>query len=598
MNREFWRRALCWIASFALLPLVACGGESGDAGADTASDTAAVDGAGDLCIPSRAVFDATVKQGIVDSCGTCHGATPDFGAPHTLTGDYDSLIAGKAGQRLVDRMAVRLADKTMPPVGTPPMPHAMVDTLTEWASCGDLHPDHSVGLVVDKPVFAAPKTAPADTPHFDLVADSFAVAPDLLDWYQCFTFEAPVEEDRFIRRIEAVLDQSKVVHHIVLLKDPANDFALGRKKCANMPKDSLYLYAWAPGGNAIEFPEGGMRVKKGEHYVLQIHYNNGAGLADVVDKSGVRIWHAAPGGTEYGMLAPGPLVFSIPSQSTTTSTGQCKIDAPTTILAGMPHMHELGQSFRSEIVRADGSRETVVDLTGWSFEMQPFYAFHSKLMPGDRLETSCTWRNDGKETVNMGEKTGDEMCFLFAFVTPPPTKPYCNDFFIDADSDVAYSPGVCAGASPDPAPAKVLTKLTFDAAPTLKGGTLPSARWEMTSASLIFPAFAKGQVDAEKSLQIGRGQAWTEPDRLTIDAAVRLIIGVGSGAGVDTIDTASLSGKLTAGSKPNEMIWTPDFGGTEPQTISYAIDGDTLQVRLTKKFAQFAVPALYTFTRK
>ncbi len=597
MNRDLIRRTWRWLAPLALLPALACG-NGGDDGADATSDGAAADGAGDLCVPSRAVFDATAKQGIADGCGSCHGATPDFGAPFTLTGDYESLIAGKPGSRLVDRMALRLADRSMPPADGQPLDHAMVDTLTEWASCGEKHPDHSKGLTVNKPVFAAPKEPPANTPHFDLVADSFAVAPDLLDWYQCFTFEAPVQGDRFIRRIEAVLDQSKVVHHIVLLKDPTNAFALGRKKCVNMPKDSQYLYAWAPGGAAVQFPEGGMRVKPGEHYVVQVHYNNGAGLADVVDKSGVRIWHDEPKGTEYGMVAPGPLVFSIPPQSTTTATGQCKADEPVTLLAAMPHMHGIGQSFKAEIVRADGSRESVVELSGWSFEMQPFYALNAKMMPGDRLETSCTWRNDGDGPVSMGEKTGDEMCFLFTFVTPPPKQPYCNDFFIDADSDVAYAPGACAGANPDPAPAKELTKLLFATPPALKGGALPSARWQLTEASLIFPAFAKGQLDAENSVQIGRGQAWTEEGRLTIDAAVRLIIGVGSGAGVDTVDTLSMAGALTAKGKDGEATWTPDCGGTKAQDISYEVDGDTLRVRLTKKFAQYAVPALYTFVRK
>jgi hypothetical protein len=606
------RRGYGWVLALALAwGLGACGSDTAASSAAASKDAASEISSGDTgigntagdsgalpCVPSKAVYDDHAGKLIADHCGGCHGGQPVYGAPSTLTGGYDSLIAGAVGQRPVDRIAKALAERQMPPVGTPPVPHQFLDTLTEWASCGMMHPDHSKGLVVDKPVFGAPEQPPADAQSFDLRADKFAVGEKTLDLYQCFTFEVPVEGDRFIRRIEAVIDRKEVVHHVVLLKDPAKSFPLGRKGCKTMPKDSLYLFAWAPGGGAVQFPQGGMRVQKGERYVLQVHYNNGAGLKDVADESGVRLWHGPAEGTEYGMIAPGPMVFEVPAKSTLSASGQCVMQEKVHLIAGMPHMHNLGTQFKAAVVKPDGTRKSVIELSGWSFEMQPFYLLDTWLEPGDRLETTCTWKNPGTEAVQMGEDTSDEMCFLFSFVSPAPKKAYCNDFLIPADADVDYFPGECSGFKPDVKPPRQVSKIEFGAKPTLTGGSLPDGRWELTKATLVLPVFAKGELNGETSQIISRGQAWTSGGKLTLDTAMRLLIEVSNGAGIDTMDQLSRSGSLTPTATPGEATWTPDCGGDTAETLRYGLSGEVLTVELQKKVNQFTLPAVYTFVRK
>ncbi len=583
----------------AWLALTACGSSSEPDPTDGAAlGDADASGSAATCVPSQPMYDQQVAKLIDSHCGSCHGAKANYGAGWTLTGGYASLVAGQPGQRAVDRIAQAVAQKQMPPVGTPPVPHQALDTLTEWASCGKMHPDHSKGLVVDKPVFSAPQAPPDGTPSFDLRADQFAVGESTLDLYQCFTFEAPVDGDRFVRRIEAVLDRSEVVHHVVLLKDPAKAFPLGRKGCATMPKGSLYLYAWAPGGGAVQFPEGGMRIRKGERYVLQIHYNNGAALKNVVDQSGVRLWHGPPEGTEYGMLAPGPVAFEVPPNSTISASGQCVAAEKVHLLAGMPHMHTHGSQFKVAVVRPDGSRQSVLDLSGWSFEMQPFYNLDTWLQPGDRLETTCTWKNPGDEPVSVGEGTEDEMCFLFSFVTPPPKTAYCDDFLVPANADVDYKPGLCAGQKANPQPPRIAAKIAFGPPPTLAGGPLPDGHWELSNSTLVLPVAAKSQVNGDASLLVSRGQAWTSGGRLTLDTAVRLLIQTTNGAGVDTTDHLSRAGKLLESGEPGKANWQTDCGGTGDQSVRYGLSGDVLTVELLKPVNQFTLPAVYTFVRK
>ena len=585
-------RALVWVAA-ALTQVAACmalgmAGCNADAEADSASTLD--------CLPSESQFNNATRAQIANHCGTCHGDTPNFGAPNTLTGDFASLVAGAEGSRLVDRIAHRMANKTMPPQGGEPIPHQVQDTLVAWASCGAMHSDHSVGLVVDRPVFATTTKADTAAEHFDITANKFAVKEDTLDLYQCFTVEVPVTTDRFIRRVEAMIDESRVVHHVVLLRDPKKLRALGLATCKGTPKDTQYLYAWAPGAGAIEFPEGGIRVSPGERYILQIHYNNGAAVKDVKYSSGVRLYHDAPNGTEYGMLAPGPIFIAVPPQSTASTVGSCEIKQTTNILAGMPHMHETGKAFRQEIVRADGTREPFINLTGWNFEMQPFYFTPATLEPGDRLETTCVFHNTSEKLVQAGTGTDDEMCFNFMYITPPPANAYCQTFKDHGGIELAYEPGACAAEGAEPNPPVSDSKMLTSGAPAPKGGELGTHHWTLVSATVAMPSIAAQFVKVDATHMRARGQAWTNGTHLTIDAAVQMVVHLKQ-SGTDTTELLSLGGNITPSSTVGEGTWTPDCGPSEAQPIAWTVDGDTLTVRLNKLVVQFALPAVYTFKR-
>ena len=582
--------AMIWLG--VALAATGCTTDHG-AGANVSGDAGQQQAA---CVPSKTVWESTTRAMITDHCSACHGAKPDFGAPFSLL-DYDDLVAGKPGSRKVDRIASSLAKKSMPPTGYAPPPHAAQDTLTEWASCGAVHPDHSIGLQFDRPVFTAPKQLPTGTETFDLLAPKFAVGPDVLDLYMCFTFEAPVAADRFVRRIAPVVDDSRVLHHIVLLRDPKKKTAVGQSTCKGMPSDSQYLYAWAPGAGAVEFPTGGLRVTPGERYIVQIHYNNGAGVSDAVDNSGVRIHHGPPTGTEYGMFAPGPVAFAVPPGQTQVATGTCKIKDKMTFIAGMPHMHETGTHFDSTIVRANGTTEPLIAIKGWSFEMQPFYSYGVTLEPGDKLITRCTFANKTGKTVSFGAGTADEMCFNFIFATPPPKTAYCDDFEVDPSADVTYTPGKCAGEAPIAAPAKAKLPLSFDAAPVAIGGELKAGQYVLAGATLHLPAVFKAYVDADSSFVAARGQLSIAADgKLRFDTAARVLVKLKGGQGTDNTQLQSVSGTVKAGAKAGGATLLPDCGATADIEFRYRVDADAITILIDQEIQAFSVPAAYRFT--
>lgn len=107
------------------------------------------------CVPNESAWESNAQPFVDEYCGECHGPMPQFGAPMSLT-NYDEIVAGADGTRYVDKMLTRLLDRTMPPQNAPQPNHSALDTMVEWASCGERHANHESGLVASRPVDRLP----------------------------------------------------------------------------------------------------------------------------------------------------------------------------------------------------------------------------------------------------------------------------------------------------------------------------------------------------------------------------------------------------------------------------------------------------------
>lgn len=374
------------------------------------------------CQPDAGQFELEVGPILASRCGGCHGEQADFGAPFSLT-DYASIVAGDPGTRISDRMITALADGTMPPPGNLRPPPPEHETLVRWASCGQRAVEYPTGLVSSRPLFEASATPPADADVLELRATDFAVAAGTRDHYEDFFFDTLVEDDAFVHRIDVVVDNTRVVHHVALHYDDPNE---------------TYLYAWAPGTGAIEFPGGGLRIDRDTVLRLGIHYNNLTDH-DEVDTSGVRMWVIPPEGKEYVMLDPATFDIRVPPDSTATAEATCIAANDFTIVAGMPHMHEIGDTFVHTITRADtGETETLIELEGWSFDLQFIYAMPMEVRAGDTMTIRCSYVNNQDRTVRGGFGTINEMCYDFLYVTPGDASVPCGNGF---GNGTEYDPG-------------------------------------------------------------------------------------------------------------------------------------------------------------
>lgn len=539
------------------------------------------------CTPDAVAFDTSVRPVVERYCGSCHGTTPDFGAPVSLL-DPAALTTVRAdGTRLVDRMAARLLDGTMPPVGMPRLPEADANTIAGWASCGAVVVPASSGLVSSNPPYLAPETAPSGLTSVDLRAAGYPVGPDVSDDYHCFVFDAPVDAPRFIRRFEMIYGETAVLHHLVMLRDVDHHTEVGDFDCydgSGMPAGSEYLYAWAPGQSALEFPSGGLRISPGDRYVVQIHYNNGRHLTGVSDTSGVRLFLGPIEGDEYGMIAIGPTNFSLPPHARTPVSSRCTFTSDATLIAGLPHMHLLGTSFSETITRASGgASEPLIRLSGWSFGTQLFYAMPTTVHAGDVVNTTCTFMNPNADTVSSGENTTDEMCFDFLYATPPPTQRYCDEGPNDHPTDVAYIPGACLPAVTSGDAPLVTGHWTMAAAPpALVAAPVPDARWVLDGVDFYLTSGSTpiGVIDLSASYVLARGQVVTEGGTLHYDVAQDAVVLTESNVRFGGPAHDGFAGTFDDSATPSNLALTcPSSGGSVP--LEWGLEGDELTIGFT-----------------
>lgn len=353
------------------------------------------------CEPNKDVFASNILPILDSKCSKCHGTVPQFGAPISLLTHRD-LVQGDEGMRTVDLLIDHLEAGTMPPVAEPELTHAEIDTLAGWASCGTRHIDPASGLISSAREHVPSADPPLGTTEVELTAQNIPVHPDSLDVYREFEFSNVVSSEKFIRRIEPIVDDSRVLHHITLTFHPSGE----------------YLYAWAPGGNPVDLGSGGLRINPSDEFKVQIHYNNGAGIPDVVDSSGVRIYLSNTSETEYTMLSPVTWQIVVPPQSEVDVEIDCIATSDFQLHLGMPHMHNIGSTFHTRIVRADGSQQDVNILNGWSFDAQRFYEYKdTQVNIGDHLKITCGYKNETNRVVRAGKGTDDEMCYEFIFAS-------------------------------------------------------------------------------------------------------------------------------------------------------------------------------------
>jgi mono/diheme cytochrome c family protein len=570
-----------FLLMLGVLWLVGCGGEGGASAAPE-------------CVPERAEYESRVKPLIERYCGTCHGDVPSFGAPVALTG-YDALTAPRAEGRLSARVAERTRDGTMPPTGMPRLPAEDAEAITRWASCGALGAPDAGGLVSSAAPLIAPDEAPVGLAQLDLLAPEHPVSVDTQDEYWCFVFDADLPGDRFVRRFEMVYGEPRVLHHLIVARDVDKQLAPGNYACGGgegMPAGSQYLYAWAPGQQALQFPSGGLRVKPGDRLVVTIHYNNGARIPDVRDSSGVRLYLAPPEGTEYGMFAVGSLGFTLAPRRRTEVASRCEIGTPTTLFGGMPHMHQLGSAFSTHLERA-GERTPLVSLTGWDFESQLFYSFPASLAPGDVLVTTCTYDNPRDEAVRFGEGTGDEMCNNFMYATPPPKAAFCDQGNAGAGGELSYAASACLTPPVDAAPPTVTGGWVEARAPrALAGGSVQDGTWildavEFGSTGGDTPL---GALDFANSRVTARGQLQLAGGKLTVDVVSRALVALGSGTAIEQ-DT-SVSFRLPFDPAAESLTGQPECPADAPAVeAQWGMNGDSLELTFTRT----GVPGMSVF---
>jgi hypothetical protein len=253
----------------------------------------------------------------------------------------------------------------------------------------------------------------------------FPVPAGTQNLYQCFYFKAPWSVPMHGLTFKSVDVNEAVVHHWLLYATvPKPDG--GMDACVGLHPDSALLAGWAPGADDWNMPpDVGMVLPSGQdgYFMLEVHYYNGTGQ-DHVDRAGVEVC-ATPDLRKNAATVSwlGTQLINIPARTTGSATGLCdpRDDlGPITILRTWPHMHKLGRGLRTEITRAGGNKQMLVNVPDFDFEYQYGYPTEPSVVinPGDTLTTVCDFENNTGSSVGFGPETEQEMCYNFVVAYP------------------------------------------------------------------------------------------------------------------------------------------------------------------------------------
>ncbi|MFN7145103.1 MAG: hypothetical protein ACK4YP_15105 [Myxococcota bacterium] len=377
-----------------------------------------------------------VRPVLDQSCARCHtdaGLATSFDDPATV-------------QAMASAIQARTQAGDMPPPAPDPdcadyegsedlfLSEEAKATLSAWAEAGAPLGDPADAPGARPPLTSAPFDAELRgsapyTPVFDETGND----------YRCFVLDVGNEEKVYVTGFEALVDNPKIVHHVVLWSVSGStrlpDEAEGEVgfACDGFGEGGWDFFAgWAPGGRPFLFDEGqGMGLRASSRLVLQMHYYESYdGASAEQDQSGYGLHLSDTVEREVFAMPLGVEDFTIPAGE---MYAEEEMIAPwqdswgaVTIVGVFPHMHLLGTGFDFRVHHADASETCVVEMNDWDFHNQQAVRLKEPVtvVGGDVVTVSCQWDNSATnpnqpssppQDVGFGEGTGDEMCYAFTY---------------------------------------------------------------------------------------------------------------------------------------------------------------------------------------
>lgn len=359
-------------------------------------------------IPRNPTYTKDVAPIFNANCVQCH--RPGDIAPMSLL-SYDEVRPwAKSIQKNVE-------SKTMPPwhadadVGHFKNDRSLedweVETIVRWAKSGAKQGDPN-----DMPPAPAVAAATWRLGEPDVIVEfnEISLRAGGPDRFHDLVGQTGLKEDAWVRAVEVMPGNRKVVHHVILWQGGQGDGWLG---------------AWAAGMDPMVFPEGvGRRLKAGVPIVGDMHYHPAdtaetdqtrIGLyltdEDKVEKEMINLW-IQNGGFE---IPAGDPDYKARARYTFQEDGY--------IMSFLPHMHYRGKSFTYTARFPDGRKEPLLSVSDYDFNWQTVYEPAEPIFvpKGTRIDCVATWDNspenpanpDPTRNVRFGSESFDEMMIGF-----------------------------------------------------------------------------------------------------------------------------------------------------------------------------------------
>uniref|UniRef100_A0A8C1CJ92 Monooxygenase, DBH-like 1, like n=1 Tax=Cyprinus carpio carpio TaxID=630221 RepID=A0A8C1CJ92_CYPCA len=296
-----------------------------------------------------------------------------------------------------------------------------------------------------------PRVNPPNSNFFDITMVNFTV-PAKQTYYHCKIMKAPTfDHKRHIYRIEPVITNFDLVHHLLLYRCPPSVTEPFEAECyTGVDGECMETVAvWGVGGGAFEFPEvAGLPIGGNVSdffYRLEVHYNNPNKTAGRVDNSGLRFYYTSElrqhdAAVLMTGLALAPWYAIPPKAKSFLTYGMCDtayipkvLETPhdLQVFSVMLHTHLAGRKVRVGHFRGGKQIDLLAVDENYDFEYQEVTNLGKTktVKLGDKLLVECTYNTEIRNKLTWGGlSTSDEMCLAFLFYYPALSLSACVSF--------------------------------------------------------------------------------------------------------------------------------------------------------------------------
>jgi Flp pilus assembly protein TadD len=387
-------------------------------------------------------FNKQIAPIIYEYCATCHHA--GGAAPFSLMTFAD---VKKRARLIADVTASRYMPPWLPDAGYAEfsderrLSDEQIKLIRQWVDAGT--PEGDAKELPPAPQFN--ESWQLGKPDLIVrINESFVVPAEGADVFRNFVLPIPVATAKYVKAVEILPGNKRVVHHANLLidrtgsarrldaQDPAPGFG-GMEvsvEAENFDPDSHFLF-WKPGSVPAVEPEGmAWRCDPGTDLVLNMHLQP-TGKPERIQAE-VGLYFTDKPQTIFPMLLqlehdgaidipPGAKEFVI--------TDELKLPVDVDVLGVYPHAHYLGKDLQGFATLPDGSKKWLIRITRWDLNWQGVYKFRRPvfLPKGSVLQMRYSYDNSADnprnphhppQRVRAGNRSSEEMGHLWVQVLP------------------------------------------------------------------------------------------------------------------------------------------------------------------------------------
>jgi Flp pilus assembly protein TadD len=387
-------------------------------------------------------FARDVAPILFEHCAPCHH--PGGAGPFSLLGYADA----RKRARQIGKVTTR---RYMPPwlpepghgrfLGENRLTDGQIATLAAWAQSGAAEGDPR--LLPRAPMF----TTGWELGPPDLVIAApkpFILPAEGSDVFWNLVLPAPVARTRYVRAIQILPGNARVVHHANLLLDRSG---LGRARDAATPgpgfpgmdleiasnrfePDSHFLF-WKPSTPVVVEPAGlAWRLEPSTDLIVNLHLQPSGKAEPIQPSIGLYFTDTAPTRTPMLLQLEHDGALDIPpGEAAFEVTDSLELPVDVQVLGVYPHAHYLGRTFEGTARLPDGTSRWLIRIPNWDLNWQGVYQLSEPLSLPKGTVLSMRWvydntsgnvRNPSTPPVRVrgGNRASDEMAHFWVQVLP------------------------------------------------------------------------------------------------------------------------------------------------------------------------------------